>query len=146
MLKFLRRRHDPYRNFFSGTATERENIIFRMLADILNVQRSLLVNTQALNDAVSRLQAADTQMLTTLQGVRDTNKQLAVDLEAVRAQLAAIPGDTAAAESAIADAVTKLNDQASQLESAVQQNPNVPDMPPAQVTPSTDQTATPPQA
>jgi hypothetical protein len=90
-----------------------------------------MIDQAALKAAVARIQAKDTEMLATLQGVRDQNKALAVSLADVSAKLAAIPADTAELEATINQAVTDLNATADQVEGAVADNPKVPDMPPA---------------
>lgn len=117
-------RHFHYATAYQGVPSWAETII--------SLLETIMIDQAALKNAIARLQAKDSEMLATLQGVRDTNKTLAASLADVSAKLAALPQDTTELEATINQAVTDLNAMADQVEAGVAENKAVPDMPPAQ--------------
>jgi septal ring factor EnvC (AmiA/AmiB activator) len=98
---------------------------------ILRVLEKLMINTDALVTAAKRAQKDNADLLAVLKNTRDNGKELAAKLQAAIDQLAALPADTSAQEAAIASVVADLNKMADDTEAAVQDNPAVPDLPPA---------------
>lgn len=108
-------------------------LAFSLLRIILRNQETIMFDQTKLLAAVARLQADDTAAVAALTALRDQNKDAVAQLATVSKQLADLQagGDTKAVQDAI-DAVTaQLNSTAEQVETGVNQNAQVPNMPPA---------------
>lgn len=101
------------------------------IGHLMNLMEKIMVNTDALVTAAARAKKDSADLLAALTSIRNSNKDLAAQLQAVKDQLAALPVDTSAQEAAIAGVVADLNKMADDTEAAVAANPAVQDMPPA---------------
>lgn len=102
---------------------------------ILRKLETIMINTEALVAAAQRVTKGNADLLAVFIIVRDLSVANAAALAVVRAELAAIPANTAAAEAAIAAVEANLTKVAEDTEAAVAANKQVPDMPPAEPPP-----------
>lgn len=107
------------------------NALSEQLTSINEALETIMIDTSALVAAAQRAKKDSADVLAVLTSVRNQNIASAAALEVVKAQLAAMPVDTAAQEAAIAGVVDDLTKIAQDSEDAVAANPAVPDMPPA---------------
>lgn len=110
----------------------------RLRGLITRILERLNMDLNKLLLAVARLEASDTRAIAALTALRDQNKAAQTQIEDLSKQLADLKAgaDTTEIQAALDEVAARLGKTADAVEAGVENNPSVPNMPPAETPPA----------